>query len=94
MTRAIAILLCLLATLFLVPVQGECSVIPEYESETEIECCVVVNGLSQLQVAENLSAMSLASDFYLAKRQAYVYVKIRKPVYHLPARLLNCVFRE
>lgn len=94
MTRALAIILCLLATLFLVPVQGECSVIPEYESETEIECCVVVNSQSRLQVSENLSEMSLASVFHLAGRQAYIFVKIRKPFYHLPARLLNCVFRE
>lgn len=94
MTRALAIILCLIATLFLVPIQGECSEIPEYESETEIECCAVVSGLSQSQVVEKLPEVSFLSDLYLVKRHVYLYVEIRKSVYRLPARILNCVFRE
>lgn len=94
MTRALAIILCLTAALFLVPIQGECSEIPEYESETEIECCAVVSGLSQLQVAEKLLEVSFLSDLYLVRRHIYLYVEIRKSVYRLPARILNCVFRE
>ena len=94
MTRALAIILCLIATLFLVPIQGECSEITEYESETEIECCAVVSGLSQSQVAEKLPEVSFLSDLYLVRRHVYLYVEIRKSVYRLPARILNCVFRE
>lgn len=94
MTRALAIILCLTAALFLVPIQGECSEIPEYESETEIECCAVVSGLSQSQVAEKLPEVSFLSDLYLVRRHIYLYVEIRKSVYRLPARILNCVFRE
>lgn len=94
MTRALAIILCLIATLCLVPIQGECSEIPEYESETEIECCAVVSGLSQSQVVEKLPEVSFLSDLYLVMRPVYVYVEIRKSVYRLPARILNCVFRE
>lgn len=92
MTRAIAIISCLIATLFLVPVQADCCEIPEYESETEIECCVVVNSLYQSQAAEELPKLFVASD--LVRRHVYVYVKIQKSVFHLPARILNCVFRE
>lgn len=92
--RALAIIFCLIAALFLVPIQGECCEIPEYESETEIECCAVVSGLSQSQVAEKLPEVSFLSDLYLVRRHVYLYVEIRKSVYRLPARILNCVFRE
>lgn len=94
MTRALAIIFCLIASLFLVPIQGECSEIPEYESETEIECCAVVRGPSQSQVAEKLPEVSFLSDLYLVRRHVNLYVEIRKSVYRLPARILNCVFRE
>lgn len=92
MTRAIAIISCLIATLFLFPIQGACSDIPEYESETEIECCIAVDSLSQSQVAEKQPKLLPASDF--VRHREYVSVKIQKHVSHLPARILNCVFRE
>lgn len=92
MTRAITIICCLIATLFLVPAQGDCSEIPDYESEAEIECCAVVSGLSQSQVAENLPRLSLAPD--MVWRPVKIVVRIRKHSFHLPARILNCVFRE
>lgn len=92
MTRAITIICCLIAALFLVPVQGDCSEIPEYELETEIECCAVVYSPSQSQVAEKLPNLLPASDS--VRRHVGVSVKIQKQVFHLPARILNCVFRE
>lgn len=92
MTRAITIICCLIATLFLVPVQGDCSEIPDYESEAEIECCAVISGLSQSQVAENLPKLSLAPD--MVWRPVKIVVRIRKHLFHLSARILNCVFRE
>lgn len=92
MIRAIAIISCLIATLFLVPVQGDCCEIPEYELETEIECCVVVNSLYQSQVTEELPKLFAVSD--LVRRYVHLSVKIHKSVFHLPTRILNCVFRE
>lgn len=92
MTRAIAIISCLIATLFLVPIQGECCEIPEYELETEIECCAVACSLSQSQVPEELPKYPLASD--IMRRHVCVNVKIQNHAFHLPARILNCVFRE
>lgn len=92
MTRAIAIISCLIATLFLFPIQGDCSDIPEYESETEIECCIAVDSLSQSQVTEKQPKLLPASDF--VRHHECVSVKIQKHVIHLPARILNCVFRE
>lgn len=92
MTRAITIICCLIATLFLVPAQGDCSEIPDYESEAEIECCAVVSGLSQSQVTENQPRLSLAPD--VVWHPVRIVVRMWKHSVHLPARILNCVFRE
>ena len=94
MTRAIAIISCLIATLtlFLAPIQGECCETPEVELEPEIEYCVVASSLPQSQVTAKLPELSLASD--IVRPHVCVYVKIQKLIIHLPARILNCVFRE
>lgn len=94
MTRAIATISCLIATLtlFLVPIQGDCCETPEVELEPEIEYCVVASSLTQPQFTEELPELSLASD--IARPRVCVYVKIQKLIIHLPARILNCVFRE
>lgn len=92
MIRAIALILCLTATLFLVPAQGECGGMLEYESETEIECCVVVSSRLQLQVAEVKPKLWLTSD--VVTHCDYIAVKTQKGIVNLPARILNCVFRE
>lgn len=94
MTRAIAIISCLIATLtlFLAPIQGECCETPEVELEPEIEYCVVAGSLPQPQFTEKLPELSLASD--IARPHVRLYVKIQKLIFHLPARILNCVFRE
>lgn len=92
MTRAIAIISCLIATLFLVPIQGECCEISEYELETEIECCVVASSLFQSQVTEEQPKLLSASD--VVRLHVCVNVKIQKYISNLPARILNCVFRE
>lgn len=94
MTRAIAIISCLIATLtlFLAPIQGECCETPEVELEPEIEYCIVAGSLPQSQVTAKLPELSLASD--IVRPHVCVYVKIQKLIIHLPARILNCVFRE
>lgn len=81
-----------MVTLFLVPIQGECCEIPEYESEPEIGCCVVADSLYQSQVTEEQPKLLLASD--LVRRHVFIAVKIQRHVLHIPARILNCVFRE
>lgn len=94
MTRAIATISCLIATLtlLLVPIQGECCETPEVELEPEIEYCVVASSLPQPQFTEKLPELSLASD--IVRPHVCLYVKIQKLIFHLPARILNCVFRE
>ena len=94
MTRAIAIISCLIATLtlFLVPIQGECCETPEVKLEPEFVYCVVAGSLPQPQFTEKLPELSLASD--IARPHVRLYVKIQKLIFHLPARILNCVFRE
>lgn len=92
MARVIAIISCLAAALFLVPIQGDCCEMPEYESETEIECCVVANSLFQSQVVENQPKLLRASN--IVRPHEYISVRIQKLDVHLPARILNCVFRE
>lgn len=92
MARVIAIISCLAAALFLVPIQGDCCEMPEYESETEIECCVVANSLFQSQVVDNQPKLLRASD--IVRPPEYMSAKLQRLVVHLPARILNCVFRE
>lgn len=92
MTRAIAIISCFIVALFLVPIQGECNEIPEAELETEVYCCVVVNSLSLSQITEKQPKLSLASD--IIWRYVCVSVKIPNHIFRIPARILNCVFRE
>lgn len=92
MTRAIATITCLIATLFLVFIQGECCEIPEYQSETEIEYCAVACSLYQSQVTEHQPGLLPVSD--LVKRRVFIYVKMREHVLHVSARILNCVLRE
>lgn len=92
MIRAIAIISCLIATLFLVPVQGECNEMSEYESETESELCVMIHITLQSDVSEAVPKLSIPS---VIKRHHYsAPVKTQHRQFHLPVRILNCVFRE
>lgn len=91
MTRAIAIISCFIVALFLVPIQDECSEIPEDELETEVYCCVVVNSLSLSQITEKQLKLSLASD--IIWRYVCVYVKNPYHIFRIPARILNCCNR-
>lgn len=92
MTRAIAIISCLVAALFLVPVQGDCGEISEYESETEIECCAVVSSVFHSKITEELPKISLPYESKI--HHDYVSAKATELIYRLPTRILHCVFRE
>lgn len=95
MTRVIAMISCLIAALFLVPVQGDCDDIPEYESETEAECYVIVVPLSRSLIAE--APAKPLSRPVSNRCRAFVssgIQEMRGHARHLPVRILNCVFRE
>ncbi len=92
MTRAIAIISCLIAALFLVPVQGDCSEISEHESETEIECCVVVSSVFHSKNSKELPKILLSSGSN--SYQNCEAVKATRLIFRLPARIIHCVFRE
>lgn len=92
MTRAIAIISCLIAALFLVPVRGECNEISECESDTEIECCVVVYDISRYEVSEE-SPKSVLS-YGIIPHKEFATVNLSGHLFRLPLRILHCVFRE
>lgn len=92
MTRAIAFISCLIAALFLVAVQGECNEISEYEPETEIECGVVEWRQSQPEIPDTESELQ-PSDANIS-RQHHLSAKFQRHYFHIPARILHCVFRE
>lgn len=92
MTRAVAIISCLIATLLLVHVHVECGEIAEYEPENEVECCAVVYSLSQSEILEKHP--EVLKCFCIRTRLCRVSVKPQERVSGLPARILNCVFRE
>lgn len=92
MIRAIAVISCLIASLFLVPVQGDCNEISESELETEMECCVFINSQSQSKTEE--VNPKLLSSSISDKHLDLTPVKPKLYVPHRSARILNCVFRE
>lgn len=95
MTRAIAVVTCLIASLFLIPIQGECSEPCEYEPETEVECCVIscCETQSDITVTGNRSVIRIRiniipATFQIAPSTKFISIKT------LPVRILHCVFRE
>lgn len=92
MTRAITIALCFIAALFLVPVQGECLDISESEPETEVVICDVVASIYKSDFKEELSESYSYSG--QARHRETALAGTRKQIIRLPARILNCVFRE
>ena len=92
MTRAFAIISCLIAALFLVPVQAECEESPEYEQETEIECCVLACCQSVSEIIEEPIDPSPVAT--MEKYPVFAVVKATGRISHIPERLLHCVFRE
>lgn len=92
MTRAIAIISCLIAALFLVPVQTECEESLEYEQEAGIECCVLACCQSVSEIIKE--PIGLSPSVGMGKRPVFVAVKATGRISHIPERLLHCVFRE
>lgn len=92
MTRAIAIISCLIAALLPVAVQAECIEATEGEPEAETECCIAVCSLSQSEVEEQLPA--IPSPLMAGFRREHVLPKANGDIIHLPVRILHCMFRE
>lgn len=93
MTRAIALLTCLIAALLLVPAQEASAGIPEYEPEAEVECCDVSCSGEQAPEACPKEAGRRA------RKEAWhacppVVTGADGPTRTPPARILHCVFRE
>lgn len=92
MSRTIAVIICFIASLFLIPVLGDCFEIQEYGNETEVECCAVSYSCIQSDRTEPKTERSVVRDTAPAVTVPVVatraYFRIR------PARILNCVFRE
>lgn len=91
-TRATAILICLVAALFLIPAQEECPGVSEYEPETEVVCSAVSSGMTLCEVAESVpeGKVRTARQLMSGCVAPYVCVSLRE----IPVRILNCVFRE
>lgn len=95
MTRAIAVVTCLIASLFLIPIQGECSEPCEYEPETEVECCVMSFSETQSEMTVTVAGIRpviriniIPTPFQIAPSTKFISIKT------LPVRILHCVFRE
>lgn len=100
MTRFIAIITCLVASLLLIAVGGECSEISEYEPETEVECfalssgCPVVPALSARPDPTAITRAFVRSVPSVARvsREYGRHIPAAAPA--PPVRILHCVFRE
>lgn len=92
MIRAIAFVTCLIAGLFLVPVQGECSEILEQGPETEAVCCSVSYLMTQPDLSAAVPAVSHRQSFIKVRRT--LSINEWSVALTLPARILHCVFRE
>ena len=92
MTRAIAIITCFIAAMFLISIQGECSEICEYEPETEIECCAVSYTKTQSEQTGTNTKRIDRTDLGISYPP--VSVINHTPSGIPPVRILHCVFRE
>ena len=92
MIRCIAVVICLFAALFLIPVQGECSEICEFEPETELECCIMSCNVTVSPAAE-ISPDHIAGITRAATDRTRPPKTVAPAGIH-PARTVLCVFRE
>lgn len=92
MTRALAIISCLIAALFLVPVQAECVETAEGEPEAEIECCVAICDSFQSEISEGRPNVLPSSGSHMRRNSAGA--RAQGPICRIAAWILHCVFRE
>lgn len=94
MTRSVAIIICFMAALFLVPVQSECSEICEYEPETEVECYAISDSRTQPEVSQSSPKQIVGINVCTAFLPVVIIAPRCIDVKSTPARILHCVFRE
>ena len=98
MTRIFAIILCLFSALYLVPVQGECIAVPEYESDTELDYTHFRNTpfVVTAAVAATVGRPRCQRVALMPYTPAVSDVRplLRMPPFRLPVRIMHCVFRE
>lgn len=90
-------MICVILSLFLISVQGDCYSIPEYAQEAETECCVMP--CSVMQAAVTVAAPERFDKTILAETVCRQFRKscIKPQAVDaglLPVRILCCVFRE
>lgn len=98
MTRTLTIILCLFSALYLVPVQGECIAIPEYEPDTELDYTHFRNTpfVVTAAVAATVGRPRCQRVALMPYTPAVSDVRplLRMPPFRLPVRIMHCVFRE
>lgn len=98
MTRTLTIILCLFSALYLVPVQGECIAIPEYEPDTELDYTHFRNipFVVTAAVAATVGRPRCQRVALMPYTPAVSDVRplLRMPPFRLPVRIMHCVFRE
>ena len=94
MTRSVAIIICFMAALFLVPVQSECSEICEYEPETEVECYAISDSRTQPELSPSSPEQTVGINACTAFPPVIIITPRSIDVRSTPARILHCVFRE
>lgn len=92
MAHAYAFISCLLAALFLVVNQGECTEISGFEPETEVECCVLCREFAVC--TEAVEADQPDVPVAVSHRTCALREDTAAPVRMRPIRILYCVFRE
>lgn len=98
MTHTLTIILCLFSALYLVPVQGECIAIPEYEPDTELDYTHFRNTpfVVTAAVAATVGRPRCQRVALMPYTPAVSDVRplLRMPRFRLPVRIMHCVFRE
>lgn len=97
MKRVVNILICLVASLFLITARGECCEILEQGHETETECCVMSGSIAQATMTVTAHERAGRPDF--PKSDVFPFHKsYARPqecrAVMAPVRILCCVFRE
>ena len=95
MNRFVTFITCLVSTLLLIPLHGECSVTAGYEPEVEVECIIATS----TQTIECTAGYSSAS-FFMPRpgkpgmRLSFTDVSPEADTATIPLSILLCNFRE
>ncbi len=91
MTRSYAVLMCFIASLFLLPIQGECSDIYDYKPETEAARYTMPYREKQSENIINYSEHNYKINNHQTSKPIFTHIA---SIRILPASILLCVLRE